>query len=172
MITLALVLIDLASLATLAVAAYFTRSGIRRFTGALAGGAAVGLSSPLITSIASARQWWRCPFLDLPYAPLLTFLGLAISFAMIALVGWRIERRFGWRGVAWSLAVVCVIGPPRDYAIAAMYPKLMVFGPGFAPIAGNSLVYGCTVALALLVMRLIAGPAAEDRLARSSLATV
>jgi hypothetical protein len=154
-------------LGALGTAAYLTRPTTRRMLGALAGGVATGLSFPLLLAIADAQGWWRCPFLDMPRAPLLTFLGVAVSYAAIALIGWRIERRFGWRGTAYSLVAVCVIGPPRDYAIASRFPELMVFGPGVAPIAGNAAVYFFTVALTLAVMRLIAGPAAKDRLARS-----
>ena len=153
-------------LAALGAAAYFTRPGTRRMLGAIAGGVAAAISMAPLLRIADAQRWWRCPFLNTPRAPLWTFLDFAVSYAAIALVGWRIGRRFGWRGIACSLAVVCVIGPPRDYAIASRYPELMVFGPGVTPIAGDAAAYLITVALTLGVMRLIAGPAAEDRLAR------
>jgi hypothetical protein len=162
-----LILFFFVYLAALGAAAYFTRPGRRRMMGALAGGAATGLSLPLLLAIAGAQGWWRCPFLATPGALLLACLVFAVSYAAIALIGWRIDRRFGWRGIACSLAAVCVIGPPRDYAIASRYPELMKFGPGVAPIAGNAAVYFFTVALTLAVMRLIAGPTAKDPLARS-----
>ena len=167
-----LILSFLIYLASLGAAAYFARPGARRMMGALGGGVAAGLSLPPLLALAEAQGWWRCPFLNLPHAPLLTLwpfsiLVFSVSYAAIALAGWRIERRFGWPGTAWLLAAACVIGPPRDYAIATRYPELMVFGPGAAPIAGNAAVYFVTVALTLAVMRLIAGPAAKDRLARS-----
>jgi hypothetical protein len=162
-----LILSSLIYLASLGAVAYFARPGKRRMAGALGGGVAAGLSLPLLLALAGAEGWWQCPFLKLPYAPLVTFVGFSVSYATIALAVWRIERRFGWRGAACSLAAACVLGPPRDYAIASRYPELMVFGPGAAPIAGNAFVYFVTVALTLAVMRLIAGPAATDRLARS-----
>ena len=77
----------------------------------------------------SAAEAGRCPFLNLPHEPLVTFLGFSVSYAPIALVAWRIERRFGWRGTACSAAAVCVLGPLRDYPIATRYPEFMVFGP-------------------------------------------
>lgn len=106
-------------LAVLGAAAYFTRPGRRRMMGALAGGAATGFRLPPLLAIADSQGWWHCPFLATPLAPLLAVLGFAVSYAAIVLMGWRIERRFGWRGIACSLAAVCVIGPPRDYAIAS-----------------------------------------------------
>src|SRR5450755_4136781 len=151
----------------LGAAVYFTHPPKRRVIGALAGGVAAGLSLPFIVAIADAQGWWRCPFLSLAGAPLLTFLGFSLSYAAVALVFWRIEHRFGWRGTAYSLAAVCVIGPPRDYAIASLYPNLMVFGHGIAPIIGNAAAYLFTLVLTLSVMRLIAGPNRTDRLAPS-----
>ena len=59
-----------------------------------------------------------------------------------------------------------IIGAPRDYFIAAMFPKWMVFAPGIAPILADGATYFGIVVLGHAVMRLIAGPAREDRLAR------
>jgi hypothetical protein len=151
----------------LAAAVYFTRAGMRRMAGALAGGLAVVLSLPFVLMIAEAQNWWTCPFLKNPNTWPLVFAGGIVSYAWVALVDWRIERRFGWRGTAVFLAAVSIIGPPRDYAFAARYPDLMIFGPGFSPIAGNAAAYLFTMVLMLLVMRLISGPATADRLARS-----
>lgn len=119
-------------------AAYYTRPRRRRIIGALAGGVATGVSLPLLLGVATARGWWRCTFLAVPGAPLLTFLICSVSYAAMALVGWRIDRRFGWRGIVWSLVLVSVLGPPHDYAVASRYPELMQFGPGLAPIAATS----------------------------------
>lgn len=160
-----LVLAFLIYLGSLGTAMYFTRPALRRMIGALAGGLAAGLSLPLLLAIADAQGWWRCPFLNTPRTWLLTFVTFSVSYAAIALIGWRIERRFGWRGTASSLAAVCIIGPPRDYAIAVRYPELMVFGTGVAPIAADAAAYFITVAMTLGVMRLISGPATTDRLA-------
>jgi hypothetical protein len=89
-----------------------------------------------------------------------------ISFSSIYLITWRVARRFGWRGLAVFIGAVAVIGPPRDYLIAATFPEWMVFAPGVAPIVADAATYVGIVALGHAVMRLIAGPAREDRLAR------
>ena len=49
----------------------------------------------------------------------------------------RVARRFGWRGLAVFVAAVAVIGPPRDYLIAARFPDWMVFAPGVTPILAD-----------------------------------
>ena len=60
-----------------------------------------------------------------------------------------------------------VIGPPRDYLYATTFPKWMVFAPGVIPILADAVTYAGAVALGHGMMRLIAGPASEDQLART-----
>ena len=69
-------------------------------------------------------------------------------------------------------AVVAIIGPPRDYFIAARFPKWMVFSPGFAPILADAVTHMAIVALGHGVMHLISGPARGDRLARTPRETI
>ncbi|HLO00478.1 MAG TPA: hypothetical protein VK208_18615 [Pyrinomonadaceae bacterium] len=145
---------------------YFTRATAGRVVGALVGGAAAGLLALGGIALCETLGWWRVPFASTPYFLPLFYLGLAISLTPIYLVTWRLARRWGWRGLAVFLCVVAVIGPPRDYLIAAMFPKWMVFAPGVAPILADGATYVSIVALGHVVMRLIAGRAGEDRLAR------
>jgi hypothetical protein len=77
-----------------------------------------------------------------------------------------VAARFGWRGLAVCIIVAAVIGPPRDHIYAAMYPEWMVFSPGIAPVLADAATYVGIVALGHAVMRLVAGPARGDRLAR------
>jgi hypothetical protein len=117
-------------------------------------------------ALGNALGFWRVPIFWTPYFLALFYLGLAISCSPIYLITWRVARRFGWRGLAVCLGAVAIIGPPRDYLIAATFPEWMVFAPGVAPILADAATYVGIVALGHAVMRLIAGPAREDRLAR------
>jgi hypothetical protein len=144
---------------------YFTRASARRVVGALVGGAAAGSLGLGAIALCDALGWWRVPFASTPYFLPLFYLGLLISLAPIYLVTWRVARRFAWRGLAVFLGIVAVIGPPRDYLIAAMFPKWMVFGPGVAPILADAATYVGLVAVGHGIMRLIAGPASKDQLA-------
>jgi hypothetical protein len=155
-----------AYLVELLVVIYFTRATTRRVMGAVAGGVAAGLLGLGAIALCEALGWWRIPFALTPYFLPLFYLGLSISLTPIYLVTWRLARRFGWRGLAVFIGIVTVIGPPRDYLIAATFPKWMVFAPGVAPILADAATYAGIVALGHAVMRLIAGPAREDRLAR------
>ncbi len=155
-------------LAALVAVTYFTRATARRLVGALVGGAAVALLALRVIALGEALGWWRIPSGSTPYFLPLLYLGLAISCTPIYLVTWRVARRFGWRGLAVCVGIVAVIGPPRDYLYAATFPKWMVFAPGVAPILADSATYILIVVVGHAVMRLVAGPAREDRLARKA----
>ena len=55
---------------------------------------------------------------------------------------------------------------PRDSAVTARFPEWVVFAPGVAPMLAVAATYAGVVVLGHSVMRLIAGPAAADPLAR------
>jgi drug/metabolite transporter (DMT)-like permease len=145
---------------------YFTRATARRVIGAFVGGLAAGCFGMCAIILGNALEIWRVPIARTPYFVALLYLGLSISVTPIYLVTWRLVRRFGWRGLAVFLGIVMVIGPPRDYLIATMFPKWMVFAPGVPPILFDAATYVGIVALGHAVMRLLAGPAREDRLTR------
>ena len=159
---------DCLYLALLGAMVYFTRATTRRIAGALAGGAAAGLLALGAIALGEAQGWWRLPSESTPYFRLHLFLGLAISMAPSYLITWRVARRFGWRGLTVFLVAVAVIGPLRDYLIAAMFPKWMIFAPGVAPVLADAATYVSIVALGHSVMRLVAGPAQSDHLVRRS----
>ena len=150
----------------LLVVVYFTRATRRRVVGALVGGAAAGLLALGAITLCEALGWWRIPFASTSYFLLLLYFALSIWPAPVYLVTWRVARRFGRRGLAVFVGLVALIGPPRDYVIATKFPKLMVFAPGIVPIVADGATYIGIVVVGHAVMRLIAGPSSEDRLAR------
>jgi hypothetical protein len=146
---------------------YFTRATARRVAGALVGGAAAGLLGMGFVALGESMGWWHIPFASTPFFRPLFYVGLAVSLTPIYLVTWRLARRFGWRGPAAFISIVAVIGPPRDYLIAATFPKWMVFAPGVMPILADAATYAGVMVLGHVFMRLISGPASEDHLART-----
>lgn len=166
MTTLQLIIVISAYAVELVAVVYFTRATSRRIVGALTGGAAVACMGIGAIALGNSMGLWRVPIFWTPRFLTLFYLGFAISVSPIYLVTWRVARRFRWRGLAVCLAIVAVIGPPRDYFIAATFPEWMVFAPGIAPIFADAAAYIGIVALGHAVMRLIAGPSTEDRLAR------
>ena len=155
-------------LAALVAVVYFTRATVRRVVGALVGGTVVALVALRIIALCETLGWWRIPFASTSYFVPLFFLGLAISCTPIYLITWRVARRFGWLGLAVSVAIVAIVGPPRDYFYATTFPKWMVFGPGIAPVLADSVTYILIVVVGHAVMRLVAGAAREDSLARAA----
>ena len=167
MTPLQLIVVTFLYLVELVVVVYFTRATSRRIAGAFVGGAAVALMGIAAIVLGNVLGLWRVPILWTPYFLTLFYLGFAISVTPIYLVTWRLARRFGWRGLAVFIGIVAIIGPPRDYLFAATFPKWMVFAPGFAPILADAVTYIGIVALGHAVMSLTAGPARQDRLART-----
>lgn len=144
---------------------YFTRASARRVWGALAGGAAAGGLGWIAIIVGEALGWWRVPLTLTVQMVVLLYLGFAISLSPIYLVTWRVARRFGWRGLILSCIATAVVGPPRDYLIAAAYPHWIIFGPGIVPVLADAAVYVAWVSLGHTVMYLVAGPASKDQLA-------
>lgn len=147
---------------------YLARATSRRVVGAIAGGAVVGLMALGSITICEALGWWKIPSSSTPYFAVILYVGLAITCSPIYIITWRVARRFGWRGLAVAVAIVAVVGPPRDYLYAAAFPRWMVFSPGLAPILADAATYIGIVVLGHAVMRVVAGPSREDRLARAA----
>ncbi len=150
----------------LAAAVYFTRAPLRRVMGALAGGAAAGCFGMGAIVAGNAFGVWRVPLSSTPSVLGLFYVGLAISCSPIYLITWRVARRFRWRGVVVCLVVVGVIGPPRDYLYAALYPEWMVFAKGVAPVLADAATYLGLVTVGHVVMWGVSGPARDGHLAR------
>jgi hypothetical protein len=155
-------------LVVIVVTAYFTRATRRRVIGALIGGAAVGLVGVGIECLAHAMGWWRYPFVETPYGPPLMYPVVVLLFAALALIGWRVTRRFGWRGQAAFLCAVALLGTLRDYRVAAWLPEFIVFAPGIGTVLVDAACWAGMLALAQGVMRFVAGPVRRDPLARQT----
>ena len=166
MTTLQIIVFTCAYAVALAAAVHFTRAPSRRVIGALAGGAAAGCFGMGAIVLGNALGVWRVPLSSRPGVLALFYVGLAISCSPIYLITWRVARRFRWRGVAVCLVVVGVIGPPRDYLYAALYPEWMMFAQGVAPVLADAATYLGLVVVGHVVMWGVSGPAREGPLAR------
>jgi hypothetical protein len=51
-----------------------------------------------------------------------------------------------------------VIGPARDYKVAARFPDWIAFSPGVAPILAVATIYALLVLVGHAVMRMVSGP--------------
>jgi hypothetical protein len=146
--------------------AYFTRADFRRIAGAAAGGAVFGVVALIAVALGEEQGWWRVPKAGSSYFQLLIWICVAVSCAPVYLITWRLARRFGRLGLASCVVAAALIGPPRDYAIAAAFPNWIDFTPGITPILADATLYVLLVAVGHASMRMLAGPAQGDSLAR------
>jgi hypothetical protein len=152
-------------LAILVVVALLTRPTARRLAGALAGAAAAGVVALGVVALGERAGLWHMAITWEPYFLTLLVIDFTLC-AYIFLVTWRIARRFGGRGLAVFAVIAAVIGPPRDYWFMAHYPEWGAYAPGVAPVLAVSATYVLLGVAGHGVMRLVAGPAGADRLAR------
>jgi hypothetical protein len=147
------------------VVALLTRATWRRIVGALAGGLAIGPLLLGVVALGERAGWWHMVIHWEPYYLAAFLLGLSVC-GFVFLITWRIARRFGGRGLAVVLLIAAVIGPPRDYTYLRLFPEWGRFGPGVAPVLAVSATYVLFILLGHAVMRVVAGPARADPLAR------
>ena len=150
----------------LCAAVYFTRATARRVLGALVGGVAVAAVGYGVELACQALGLWYYPSDDTGRGPLLMYPSLAFLWATLALIGWRVVRRFGWRGEVVFLAAVALLGTLRDYFVAGQALGVIVLAPGVTTVLVEIVCWAGQTALTQALMWLVAGPAAADRLAR------
>src|SRR5262245_40670064 len=147
------------------VVALLTRATPRRTAGALAGGAVAGVLALGLLAIGEDARWWHLAIAWEPYFLTLLWLDFALG-AFIYLITWRIARRFGRRGLVVVGILFAVLGPVRDSQYMSRFPEWGVYAPGVAPILAISATYVGLLVVGHWVMRLVAGPAGKDVLAR------
>jgi hypothetical protein len=146
------------------VVAILTRATARRITGALAGGLAAGVAALGIIALGEKASWWHQIITWRPYFLTLFVIDFALC-AFVFLITWRIARRFGSRGLTVAMIVAAVIGPPRDYWYMTRFAEWGTYMWGVPTILAVSASYVLLGIVGHRVMRLVAGPAREDRLA-------
>lgn len=150
------------------VMAFFTRATFRRTLGALAGSIPLIPMVMLYDSIASRLGLWR--YVSMPVGspgPFIWYIDAALFYgAGLGLIGWRIIRRYGRRGLIGFLIGFAIFGVTRDY-IMSMTMGGIEFGPGPLPVLADLFSYASPQAVVQLVMYWIAGPANADPLART-----
>src|SRR5689334_3833949 len=154
----------IAAIVMFAIAARLTRARWRRIAGALCSVAVFTALSAPIDTLARHTGWWTYPSTsDPPHPPLPVYIGQALIFVGIfALIGWRVQRRFGARGVAVFAVVATLVGLARDFTVAAIIPGTIAWGDAPAAQLADLGAWGCVLIVALGVTRLVAGPASAD----------
>jgi hypothetical protein len=111
-----LVLGVIATAILFAVIALLTRAPLRRILAVLVGAVPLIPLIMLCDAIAARLGWWHYPSVRTGNAPLAWYLAAALFYgAALGLVGWRVIRRFGKRGLIGFLVVFGLFGVMRDY---------------------------------------------------------
>ena len=124
----------------------------------MTGGVAGAFFGAAALVLGEAFGWWLVPSLRTTCGVAAIGLGLTISLAPVHLLAWRVETRFGWHGLAACIGLAAMVGPPRDYLFAAMFPTWIVFSRGVAPALAVTAIYAGWIALGHAAMRLVVGP--------------
>ncbi|HEY2154702.1 MAG TPA: hypothetical protein VGH33_03665 [Isosphaeraceae bacterium] len=148
-----------------AAVAVLTRATAMRIAGALAGGIVIGPVGLGIVALGERLGWWHMPMTWTPYYLTLMWIDFAVG-GFVFLLTWRIARRFGWRGLTVVVVIAACLGPVRDYAYMRQFPEWGAYAPGWTPALAVSAAYVLLGTLGHATMRLVAGPARADRLAR------
>jgi hypothetical protein len=164
MTTSQLILMTSLYLAAFVGVVYLSRAKLPRIAGALCGGAVFGVVALLTVALGETQGWWRVPKAGSSHFQLLLWVGIAVSCTPVYLISWRVTRRFGRRGLAVLAAAAAVIGPLRDYRVAAMFPNWIAFSPGLAPGLAVATIYALLVVVGHAIMRIVSGPANGDSL--------
>jgi hypothetical protein len=150
-----------------AIVAFFSRATWRRIGGVLLAAVPVIPLIMLFDAIAARFGWWQYPSLTTPSAPIAWYIAAALWYgAGFGLIGWRIRRRFGTRGLAVFIVAVGFFGVFRDSFFSST-TGLIQFASGSFPSILDFLAYISATVLVQFLMDRLAGPPASDRLART-----
>ena len=123
-------LIPLASsVVILGLAAYFTRARLRRILIAAAGGVLFALGNVGWDVLADRMDWWRYPDGASP----LWYVAAGLGFTGIGLIAWRVDRRYGTRGIVRLFILFALYGLARDFALSRFVSDAIEFGGGIVP---------------------------------------
>ena len=149
------------------VSAYFTHATRRHILGAVLGAGLYSSVNYLWDRAAAALGWWTYPgWTANGQFPLTAYLlARLVGGGAMGLVGWRIIRRWHWKGLTVFLLFWAVYALVHDYGGSLLFAssRLMVFGTGFVPIIAIVLWYVSGNALPPIVIWLIGDSPSKTR---------
>jgi hypothetical protein len=133
------------------VAAVVTRATPRRIAAALAGAAAFAVGNWGWDVLAARMRWWAYMVERVPPT---WYVAAGVAGAGVALVGWRVHRRYGLRGAAifvLAFGVFCIV---RD---ARLPETVIVFADGVVPRLADGAAGLTLMIVALAIILLLGG---------------
>jgi hypothetical protein len=153
-----------------AVTIFLSRAPMRRVVAAAAAGLAFAATLLTKARIGQPLRWRS----DIPGVsdafslapPIILLLPVFCLGGVLALVLWRVVRRFGTRGGIVLTFAVGVAGATRDRIVLPAMSLLEV-NPGMTSFLADAVTWTAGLTVAAIVMRAMGGPATRDALARS-----
>jgi hypothetical protein len=149
------------------LSAYFTRANRKRIRAGLVAGLAFGIGNVLWDQVAFRAGWWSYPaFEKLDWWWALYLPSGLVAGGAFGLIGWRVDRRYGPKGLALFILTWSLWGVLHDFGGVAAFgsSNLMEFAPGLLPLIADAGLYASCQLLAQGTLRLIGGPASSDPL--------
>ncbi|HEV7844376.1 MAG TPA: hypothetical protein VGO69_11815 [Pyrinomonadaceae bacterium] len=161
-----LIFMILAAVVLFIAATFFTRAKQRRALAALVGGIVGTLCGELGDIAGYHLGLWHYAGATPSHAPQSAYVAVSLAVGGAALVGWRVSRRFGLRGLAIFICVIGVLSTIGDIVADALV-GMQTLSPGWLPLVGDVILWVIVHGVAQGVMQLMAGPAADDGLSRT-----
>ena len=158
--------IDGVCLMLVALVVYFTRATLVRVLGAAIGGLVAVVGGIGFDAVGNAMGWWHYTMGTAAHGPPLMYLAIWLWYGVgVTLIGWRVSRRFGRRGLIGFIGFMSVYGPLRDYiGVALTRGTVQVISTGIAPLVGDVVLWASLNAVAQGIMWLISGSPESDPL--------
>ena len=127
------------------LSAYFTHASRHHILGALVGAGLYSAINYFWDRAAAAFGWWTYPAWtasgQLPWTAYI--LAGIVGGGASGLIGWRIVRRWRWKGLAGFLLFWALYAVVHDYGGSLLFASsdLMRFGTGLVPIVADMLWY-------------------------------
>jgi len=154
----------LISLLIVFIVIYFTKPNRQRLFGALVAGIAFGVLNILADILAYNFGWWQYrDSINISYAPIYFYiLPILIFGCSLSLIGWRIAKKYGKRGLILFIAFLTLFGSIRDNYYAQK-TNIFIWGNGIIPIIMDALLWALFYTIAQVIMYLIAGDYKKDK---------
>src|SRR5262249_3934444 len=143
---------------------YLSRAPALRVLASIAGGVAFAVGNVVFDFIAYRAGLWSYPGLEeRSHGQLAWSAAVGIAVAGIALIGWRVHRRYKQKGLVIFLLAFAAFGLVRDWAMSRTAARgILVFGAGAIPWIADYIGWLVLTTVAIMVQFAIAGDSARD----------
>ncbi|MBV8519412.1 MAG: hypothetical protein JO197_18615 [Acidobacteria bacterium] len=146
------------------LAGYFTRATGKRFVSAVVGGAAGAIAGMFADMVGQKIGAWTYLNTTSGHAPGPVYMAVAFIYCAVVLVGWRVQRAWGFRALFLLLGISAFADVINDWIGSKLFTVQQMNPPFLRWFIADLVVWSIVGGGAYLVMTLVAGPAKRDPL--------